>query len=140
MWPEPGSAEAWMEYAQSDLALAKQTPPPGVLRVMLCFHAQQAAEKAVKAVLIHHGVEFPRTHSIARLMDLVPPAIPRTPALLAADRLTAYATVVSYPYEKVTVSEQDYREALDSAQAVFVWAEGIVREGKRPQAGQQARS
>ncbi len=33
------------------------------------FHAQQAVEKALKAVLIDHGVEFRRTHDLQTLAD-----------------------------------------------------------------------
>jgi HEPN domain-containing protein len=35
------------------------------------FHGQQAAEKLLKAVLAGHGIEFPRTHSIRFLLDLL---------------------------------------------------------------------
>ena len=48
----PGSAEDWLRYAKSDLELARIEKPEGVLLENLCFHAQQAAEKTLKAVLI----------------------------------------------------------------------------------------
>lgn len=35
------------------------------------FHAQQAVEKALKAVLAARSVEFPRTHNLAQLLDLL---------------------------------------------------------------------
>ena len=35
------------------------------------FHGQQAAEKLLKAVLAAHGIDFPRTHSIRFLLDLL---------------------------------------------------------------------
>jgi HEPN domain-containing protein len=38
----------------------------------LCFHAQQAAEKALKAVLIAKGIPPPKTHNIRILLDLLP--------------------------------------------------------------------
>ena len=53
------SPAKWIEHAKADLALASISLPPGVLYELLCFHAQQAAEKAIKAVLIHQGVDFP---------------------------------------------------------------------------------
>lgn len=130
MLPEPGSPEDWLRYANSDLAVARLSAVQGVLWETLCFHAQQAAEKAIKAVLLHHRIEFPRTHSIERLVRLLPSQVERTPELLSANKLTPYGTVLRCPDEAVTVSEQDYREALDSAEAVFVWAESIVRAAK----------
>lgn len=43
----PGSPADWLRHAYSDLALASMTPRPPVLPEQLCFHAQQAAEKAL---------------------------------------------------------------------------------------------
>ena len=42
-----------------------------MLRNQLAFHAQQAAEKALKAVLIERAVRFPRTHDLEALTELV---------------------------------------------------------------------
>jgi HEPN domain-containing protein len=43
---------------------------PDVYLEDLCFDAQQAAEKAIKAVLIHLGVRFPYVHDLSVLLDL----------------------------------------------------------------------
>jgi hypothetical protein len=51
------------------------TPSPNMLLEGLCFHAQQAAEKSIKAVLIDRGVSFPRTHNIRTLLELIPPGV-----------------------------------------------------------------
>jgi hypothetical protein len=54
--------------------------PAGVLYELLCIHAQQAAEKSLKAVLIHHGIAPPRTHNLARTMRpsaTMSPPVPR---------------------------------------------------------------
>ena len=48
----PGSSEDWLRYAKADLALAQVPLPAGGLYELLCFHAQQAAEKSLKAVLM----------------------------------------------------------------------------------------
>ena len=70
MHPEhiPGSAADWMARAKSDLAIAKMPLPEGALYEDLCFHAQQAAEKALKAVYQHHEWEFQYTHDLNKLM------------------------------------------------------------------------
>ncbi len=59
---EPGSPADWLRHAPSDLELARIARPPEVLLEALCFHAQQAAEKALKAVLIAHRIPFPKTY------------------------------------------------------------------------------
>lgn len=56
------------------------------------FHAQQAAEKAVKALLIHHQVEFDRTHNLEALLRLAEPVAPGISEDLAnAPWLTPFA-------------------------------------------------
>ncbi|HJW86976.1 MAG TPA: HEPN domain-containing protein [Candidatus Brocadiaceae bacterium] len=65
-----GSPTHWLRYALSDLELAC-AKPSHVLLEMLCFHAQQAVEKVVKAVLLAQGVDFPKTHNLRVLFDLL---------------------------------------------------------------------
>ena len=77
---EPGGGKDWLRHARSDLAMASAVGPVGdILAETLCFHAQQAAEKALKAVLVHGGIEFPRTHSLRLLVDTLPHAIRTDP-------------------------------------------------------------
>ena len=53
-----GDPADWIRHALSDLSLAKIEKPENVLWEELCFHAQQAAEKALKAVLILNNIPF----------------------------------------------------------------------------------
>lgn len=67
----PGSPEEWMEFAASDLQLARIAAADTAIRPeQACFHAQQSAEKAMKAVLRAHGAEFPLTHDLDLLLYL----------------------------------------------------------------------
>ena len=118
MQHDPGSAAEWLRHARSDLALARQPIIGDVMLEGLCFHAQQAVEKSIKAVLIGAGIPFPKVHSIERLIDLLPPEIPPTPELLASAALTAYATTFRYPGLEEPVSRERYQEALRLAEAV----------------------
>ena len=124
---DPSSPEAWMARARSDLALARLPASDVILLEDLCFHAQQAAEKSIKAILISHGIPFPKTHSIERLIDLLPTDIPRPADLEESSRLTVYATVLRYPGLS-PVSEDKYRNAVRLAEAVVKWAEDILKE------------
>lgn len=67
--PAPGSPADWLRHARSDLALARVPLPQDTLYSELCYHAQQAVEKSLKAVLIQRGIEFRRVHDIAYLWD-----------------------------------------------------------------------
>ena len=123
---QPGSPENWLRFARSDLELAKVTPPPGVLLEGLCFHTQQAAEKALKAVLVSCGVFFPKTHSIRMLLDLLPDGISVPEEVEDAANLTDYSVMTRYPGDVEMVDEKEYHEAINLAETVVSWAEDII--------------
>ncbi len=123
-----GSPEDWLRYAHSDLELARMSPPPGVLLENLCFHAQQAAEKALKAVLLAQRTPFPRTHSIGMLVDLLPKGVSVPREVEDAASLTDYAVMSRYPAAAEAVDEEEYREATRLAEVVVSWAESTMRE------------
>ncbi len=119
----PDDPREWMNRARSNLALAKNRIPEAYLED-LCFEAQQAAEKAIKAVLITRCIEFPYVHDLNRLLALLEEAgeiIPET--IRKAESLTTYAITTRYPSAGKPISLQEYREALEIAEAVFQWAE-----------------
>ena len=66
----PDDPREWLNRAKSNLALAKSLVPEAYLED-LCFEAQQAAEKAIKAVLMRRGIEFPYVHNLALLLSLL---------------------------------------------------------------------
>ena len=58
-----GSPEDWIVHAKSDLTfavLAQENRTADILSSQICFHAQQAAEKALKAVLLHNRMLWNR--------------------------------------------------------------------------------
>lgn len=122
----PGSPQDWLRYARADLAIALGPLPEGAIYELLCFHAQQAVEKSIKAVLLHHGRRIERTHSIERLVDLLPESLPRQPELIESARLTPYAVLVRYPGVSEPVTEADHQDAVRLARGVVSWAEAIV--------------
>lgn len=118
-------AEEWLRRAEGNLALARQPKPAEALWEDLCFNAQQAAEKAIKAVLTLREIDFPKSHDIAELLLLLAPAdVPDD--LWTAESLTQYAVVTRYPGRKPPVSEEEYRQAVMLAEQVLRWAEGII--------------
>src|SRR3989442_5807525 len=96
--PVPES-KAWMIKAWRDLETARRAAngqPP--FYDVAVYHCQQAAEKAVKAFLVHHGRAYERTHDIEVLVDLASDINPRFSSLADhADALTPYATRFRYP-------------------------------------------
>jgi|MudIll2142460700_1097286.scaffolds.fasta_scaffold174925_3 HEPN domain-containing protein len=122
---DPGE---WLRHARSNLSRCRADRAlPEVLFEDLCFDAEQAAEKAIKAVLVMRGSRFPKTHDLAELLDLVTATgVVVPPEVLEAKRLTPYAVAGRYPGVSEDASEQDYREALEAAEKAVAWAEGLV--------------
>jgi HEPN domain-containing protein len=54
----PDDPWEWLNWARSNLTRAK-SKLTGVYLEDLCFDAQQAAEKVIKAMMIRRNVEFP---------------------------------------------------------------------------------
>ena len=120
---QPDDPREWLNRARSNLARARHR----VLGTYLedaCFDAQQAAEKAVKAVMVRRGIDFPYIHDLARLMDILESHGDVVPCeVRRAGRLTQYATATRYPGFNEPVTEKDYAEAVELARAVVRWAE-----------------
>ncbi len=122
----PGSPADWLRHAESDLALARSTATPKVLLEDLCFHAQQAAEKALKAVLLAKDISLPRTHSIRMLLDLLPEDLDVPETVEGAAVLTEYAVTSRYPSATEPVDDGEHLESVALAEAVLSWARVIV--------------
>src|SRR5438876_5786497 len=68
----PDDPHEWLNRARSSLAKAREGAAfPEIYLEDLCFDAQQAAEKAIKAVLLHLGERFPYAHDLALLLTRV---------------------------------------------------------------------
>ena len=129
----PGSAQEWLKHAVSDVAMARLGfASNAVLREQVCFHAQQAVEKALKGVLLHRQIRFPLTHDIQELIEIGEHenvAFPAWAEELPA--LTPFAVETRYPGNWEAVSHTEVTRALDSAQLTVDWAAAIIVPGKR---------
>jgi HEPN domain-containing protein len=120
----------WLMRARSNLERARVGRiSEEIVYEDLCFDCQQTAEKALKALLIGLDKEFPWTHSIARLLDLISEAGIEIPEEVErVIDLTDYAVEARYPGERELVSEEEYEEALKLAEAVFDWVSKTIKE------------
>jgi HEPN domain-containing protein len=93
----------------------------------LCFNLQQAVEKAIKALLIKHGVAFPYVHDIGELLILFEDMGQSVPEVIRQSaRLTRFAVFTRYPGLAPPMGHEEYREALELAEAVVRWVEEQV--------------
>ena len=119
----PDDPREWLNRARSNLALARNRIPEAYLED-LCFEAQQAAEKAIKAVMMARDIEFPYVHDLARLLSLLEEAGETISATIRkAEELTPFALITRYPGIARPVTEPKYQEAVEIAEAVVQWAE-----------------
>ena len=118
----------WLAKAEQDFVGAEhllRTKPS--LRDMIAFHAQQAAEKALKAFLVQHEVEFPKTHDIRRLLNLAATVDPSLADSLAATaKLGRYGVAVRYPQDLVEISLADAEQAVALACQAFQAIQGLL--------------
>lgn len=117
---------AWVAKAEEDLLMARSALRRKVpLTSSACFHAQQCAEKYLKAILVAQGRSFPKTHDLLGLSNLCAQAGVLVPVGIDALRhLTAEAVRVRYPGSEPTPDEA--REALATARAVRRFARRLL--------------
>ncbi|NCD42679.1 MAG: HEPN domain-containing protein [Bacteroidia bacterium] len=118
---------AWLQRANSDLIIASRYAEDIFLED-LCFHAQQAVEKALKAVLIAQSVKFPYTHNIGVLLGLIENRLPLPSFALDAAELTSYSVATRYPGADEVVEYNEWCETIQVAKVVVAWATEIVTE------------
>ena len=109
----------WLRYAEEDLTTAETfLEHPRVPPRQGCWHAQQAAEKALKAVLIFLQIDFQRTHDLDVLRALLPDDSPLKTALPNLEDLNRWAVGARYPDVLQEVTEAAASEAVEQARAV----------------------
>ena len=130
--------QQWLAKAGQDMKAGEAllAAEPSLL-YPACFHAQQAAEKYLKALLTWHQIEFPKTHAIEQLLDLVKEADAETASSLRdATLLTPYGVDIRYPGDQPEPDLEEAREAVElaiRARDVIVNILGpLVTQGKKP--------
>jgi len=131
MAPERGSPDdprEWLNRAKSNLVRAKaDIRLSGVYLEDLCFDAQQAAEKAIKAVLLHLAIRFPYVHDLTALLALIEQGGTSVPEpVREAGRLTRFAVVTRYPGIAEPVTREEYDRAIAITEVVVHWADSMV--------------
>lgn len=115
----PEDPQAWLAKGDRDLTLAHDMSPNWkAYPDLICYHCQQAAEKYLKALLLHVGRPTKRTHDLEEVLDLLASAglsvtaVHYNNALIIND----YAVLARYPSLAQDPSEADVYEAIASAE------------------------
>ena len=109
--------EKWFRKAESDLLVIKNNMASDEIPIdACCFHAQQAAEKYLKAYLVSKQINFPKTHDLqsfntfclainASFNQITEPAI----------KLSDYAIAPRYPDAFDDLTLDDAKNAYQDA-------------------------
>lgn len=110
----------WVHKADMDLSLAEYLlAESAAFPSAIAFHCQQAAEKYLKALLVKHEVEFPKTHDIRDLLNLVGGFDHELAASLReAEALTPFGVELRYPGDLPDAMPEEASDAVVLAQQV----------------------
>lgn len=113
-------ARQWVEKAEEDLTNAEHTLtlrercPLGTV----CFHAQQCAEKYLKALLTLHSVPFPRTHDLLELLLRIPAELGLDLQPPDVGVLNRYSIEGRYPGDWEPITRAEAEDAVAIARKV----------------------
>ncbi|NLF82867.1 MAG: HEPN domain-containing protein [Candidatus Gastranaerophilales bacterium] len=128
--------DLWLKRAKSNLYAAKAINEYDFFEAgghvffeEPCFELQQCAEKALKALLLHRNIDFPKTHDLSKLIKLIKDNGIFVPeSILDATKLIKYAITTRYPESFDPVTKEEYEEAVKIAENVYEWAEKLINE------------
>jgi HEPN domain-containing protein len=113
-------ARQWIAKAEEDLKNAEHTLtleedcPLGTV----CFHAQQCAEKYIKALLTFHGAAFAKTHDLLHLVNLLPAGGSVTVDLSELSAINRFSVESRYPGDWEPITREDAEHAVGVSRKV----------------------
>lgn len=120
--------EKWFEFAEMDFQTAKylyenMIPQP---KEIICYHCQQAVEKALKGLLIAYGKGIKKTHDLGLLAEILQEYhdVPEE-YLSMCDNLTPYGIKIRYPQD-IDIEEHHVRSALKDAEKILTWTKKLL--------------
>jgi len=112
--------DAWLRKAEHDLLnIENNLAARDIPWDTVCFHAQQVAEKVLKAFLVHHGRDLSKTHDLVALLAQCV-VCDEGLGVLEADcrKLTSYGVASRYPDDLFEPEETDGRDVVAAAHRV----------------------
>lgn len=113
--------EDWLFKSEQDLKSAEYLlTSPNKLYDVAIFHAQQCAEKAIKAWLVKNGHPSEKTHNLIYLCQIAMEFDKAFSELLdMVLLLNPYSTLFRYPEGDLLPTEKESRQAIEAARSVF---------------------
>jgi HEPN domain-containing protein len=114
--------ERWLVFAREDLQMAELAMTENLYN-QVCLHAQQCAEKTIKALIMTQGQSPPRTHRLGDLVNLINPN-PLTAIALEVQLLDRFHIPTRYPDALPGSLPEGLPEASDAQEALAVARQG----------------
>src|SRR5690606_34772022 len=125
----PNDPSDWLLKADRDINLARiaQIHAPESSD-FICYHCQQAAEKYLKALVVHHRLQLRKTHDLEELLDLLLPieSTINDSHFHEAIKIKIYAVGIRYPDPSGDPTEADVIQAIAAAEFFRTFAKNIV--------------
>lgn len=123
---------AWFSHAVDDLKVCRSLRSSvDEFRSPLAFHAQQAIEKALKAVLVAEQIDFSRTHDLVDINGSLPSGWGLDFPADRLSRISAYAIEFRYPashdLERPELDSMEVVEAIALAETVMARVAAALR-------------
>jgi len=118
----------WIYRAREDIAVMENLANSGIENYTssICFHAQQAVEKYLKAFLIYHNIDFPRTHDVDYLLNECQ-KIDRENFNFNLKNLTEFSVSVRYPDDFYIPAPTETNEYIELAKDIKDTIEALLR-------------
>ncbi|NMP25158.1 HEPN domain-containing protein [Sulfobacillus harzensis] len=130
--PNPIALE-WLSFATRDLEAARTLSQLPSQASTACFHAQQAAEKALKSLYAASGQTPPKTHDLDVLREKLPGGDDLSSLVEACTVLSMYAVDSRYP--GAHIEEEEVSPAIAFAECIISKVQAVLREKDGPEAG-----
>ena len=132
--PDVEAVKDWIRFARMDLSAAVYLQGHSPLPIeIICYHCQQAAEKALKAVLVSYDADVPHIHDLNKLLAAATQYEDSMQSLFKqANWLMNYAAFTRYPSD-IEIGETEMKTALKYAEDILAQVEfllpGMLEEG-----------
>ncbi len=122
-------ADEWLNRALSNLNRAKfGKVNESIYYEDLCFDCQQSVEKSLKSLLIFNNIQFPYTHTISKLLEIIKEKVTDIPDfVIESVILSDYAVSTRYPGNYEPVDESEFLYAQEIAKLVYDWVKEKIK-------------
>ena len=126
---EKNTIQRWLIKAENDLLIARAALSlENPVTDSACFHAQQCAEKCLKAYLVYMNQHIAKTHDLSRIVELCERIDPDFSVIYdAAEELSDYAVETRYPDEWHEISLEEANEAVQQAEKIKMFTKGKIK-------------